>query len=46
MKFTNNDRSSINGSISKINNKKKTNLPGNESFLDLSALNDSFLSSV
>ena len=41
-----NDRSSNNGSTTILKKRKKVNLVGNESFLDISALHDSFLSSV
>jgi len=40
------DRSSNNGSLSTMKKRKKVSIVGDESFLDISALHDSFLSSV
>lgn len=41
-----NDRSSNTGSLSILKKPKKSTIFGNESFLDISALHESFLSSV
>ena len=45
LRYISNDRSSNNGSVSMLKKRRKISI-GNESFLDLSALHDSFLSSV